>query len=148
MDQRRIFAFLKDRIAAGQACALVTVLAVEGSAMRNPGTHMAVSEDGSFAGSLSGGCIENAVVAEACAALTQRQPRIVRFGAGSPYLDIRLPCGGGLDIHFQPLADGMVARDCLAAIEAADASGDPAEEAEADADLHLAITPGSDVSVL
>lgn len=118
MDQRRIFAFLKDRIAAGQACALVTVLAVEGSAMRNPGTHMAVSEDGSFAGSLSGGCIENAVVAEACAAVTQRQPRIVRFGAGSPYLDIRLPCGGGLDIHFQPLADGMVARDCLAAIEA------------------------------
>lgn len=118
MDQRRIFAFLTERMAAGQRCVLVTVLAVEGSAMRNPGTHMAVCEDGSFVGSLSGGCIENAVVAEACEALGEGQPRIVRFGAGSPYLDIRLPCGGGLDIHFQPLADAMTARACLAAIEA------------------------------
>ncbi|MFN5819578.1 MAG: XdhC family protein [Novosphingobium sp.] len=37
--------------------------------MRNPGTHMAVCADGGFVGSLSGGCIENAVVAEACDAL-------------------------------------------------------------------------------
>ena len=51
---------------------------------------------------LSGGCIENAVVAEAKDAMAQGQPRFVRFGAGSPYLDIRLPCGGGLDLHFQP----------------------------------------------
>ena len=50
--------------------------------------------DGSFVGSLSGGCIENAVVAEACEALADGRGRIVRFGAGSPYLDIRLPCGG------------------------------------------------------
>lgn len=118
MDQRRIFAFLTDRIVAGRRCALVTVLAVDGSAMRGPGAHMAVCEDGSFAGSLSGGCIENAVVAEACAALAAGQSRTVRFGAGSPYLDIRLPCGGGLDIHFQPLPDAQIAQDCLAAIEA------------------------------
>ncbi|MDP3908562.1 XdhC family protein [Novosphingobium sp.] len=118
MDQRRIFEFLTERMAAGKRCVLVTVLAVQGSAMRNPGTHMAVCGDGSFVGSLSGGCIENAVVAEACEALTAGQPRIVRFGAGSPYLDIRLPCGGGLDIHFQPLADEVIARECLAAIDA------------------------------
>ena len=118
MDQRRIFRFLTERIGAGQACVLVTVLAVEGSAMRNPGTHMAVCADGSFVGSLSGGCIENAVVAEACDALKAGVARIVRFGAGSPYLDIRLPCGGGLDIHFQPLADAALAKACLAASEA------------------------------
>jgi len=118
MDQRRIFRFLIEQIAAGRRCVLVTVLAVEGSAMRGPGAHMAVAEDGSFVGSLSGGCIENAVVAEACEALKTGQNRIVRFGAGSPYLDIRLPCGGGLDIHFQPLTDGQAARECLAAIEA------------------------------
>ncbi len=86
--------------------------------MRNPGTIMAVAEDGSFAGSLSGGCIENAVVAEALEALKAGEPRVVRFGAGSPYLDIKLPCGGGLDIHFQPLADGEFVQDCLAAIRA------------------------------
>lgn len=83
--------------------------------MRNPGTHMGVCEDGSFAGSLSGGCIENAVVAEALDALTAGTVRVVRFGAGSPYVDIKLPCGGGLDIHFQPL-DGpeLVGRACQA----------------------------------
>ena len=118
MDQRRIFEFLAERMASGQRCVLVTVLVVEGSAMRNPGTHMAVCEDGSFVGSLSGGCIENAVVAEACETLDEGRARIVRFGAGSPYLDIRLPCGGGLDIHFQPLTDGDLPRACLAAIEA------------------------------
>lgn len=118
MDQRLIFRFLTERIGAGQPCALVTVLAVEGSAMRNPGTHMAVCADGSFVGSLSGGCIENAVVAEACEALKAGAAWIVRFGAGSPYLDIRLPCGGGLDIHFQPLADAALPKACLAASEA------------------------------
>ncbi|HOA49212.1 MAG: hypothetical protein RL702_1124 [Pseudomonadota bacterium] len=118
MDQRPIFRFLTEQIEVGRRCVLVTVLAVEGSAMRGPGAHMAVSEDGSFVGSLSGGCIEQAVVAEACDALRAGAARIVRFGAGSLYLDIRLPCGGGLDIHFQPLADALFARECLAAIEA------------------------------
>ena len=78
--------------------------------MRNPGTIMGVAQDGRFAGSLSGGCIENAVVAEALDALTAGATRIVRFGAGSPYLDIRLPCGGGLDLHFAPLEDGFAAK--------------------------------------
>lgn len=115
MDQGRVFAFLKERQDAGEACVLVTVLSVEGSSMRNPGTHMGVAADGSFAGSLSGGCIENAVVAEAREALAEGQPRVVRFGAGSPYVDIKLPCGGGLDIHFQPL-DGseLVGQVCSA----------------------------------
>ena len=86
--------------------------------MRNPGTIMGVAQDGRFAGSLSGGCIENAVVAEALEVLKEGKSRIVRFGAGSRYLDIRLPCGGGLDLLFQPLADGSLAEACLTAIAA------------------------------
>ncbi len=86
--------------------------------MRNPGTHMGVAEDGCFAGSLSGGCIENAVVAEALAALAAAAPRQVRFGAGSPYVDIKLPCGGGLDLHFQPLGGPELAEQACAAIAA------------------------------
>ena len=78
MDQGRVFAFLKERQAAGRRCVLVTVLSVEGSSMRNPGTHMGVCEDGTFAGSLSGGCIENAVVAEALEAHRAGAPRVVR----------------------------------------------------------------------
>ncbi len=95
------------------AAVLVTVCAVEGSSMRNPGTIMGVAEDGSFAGSLSGGCIENAVVAEALAVLKADIGRVVRFGAGSPYLDIKLPCGGGLDLHFQPVGSSDLASQCL-----------------------------------
>lgn len=82
--------------------------------MRNPGTIMGVAEDGSFVGSLSGGCIENAVVAEALDTLKAGATRIVRFGVGSPYLDIRLPCGGGLDLHFAPLGEGDFVARCLA----------------------------------
>ncbi|WP_199803406.1 XdhC family protein [Erythrobacter rubeus] len=95
---------------------LVTVCAVEGSSMRNPGTIMGVAEDGSYAGSLSGGCIEAAVVAEAVDTLRSGEPRIVRFGAGSRYIDIKLPCGGGLDLHFQPLGASDLAERCLQSI--------------------------------
>ncbi|MEM6859013.1 MAG: XdhC family protein [Pseudomonadota bacterium] len=103
MDLHKVLLFLEERRRKGEPAVLVSVCAVEGSSMRNPGTIMGVAADGSFEGSLSGGCIENAVVAEALDALKAGQPRVVRFGAGSPYLDIKLPCGGGLDLHFCPL---------------------------------------------
>ncbi|MEM1197113.1 MAG: XdhC family protein [Pseudomonadota bacterium] len=117
MDLRNVLGFLDKRRQAREAAALVTVCAVEGSSMRNPGTIMGVAEDGSFEGSLSGGCIENAVVAEALDTLKVGTPRVVRFGAGSRYLDIKLPCGGGLDLHFCPLdpVDEFV-DTCLGAI--------------------------------
>jgi len=86
--------------------------------MRGPGAVMGVASDGSFAGSLSGGCIENAVVAEARETLKAASPRVVRFGTGSPYLDIKLPCGGGLDIHFQPLSDPHTIAPVMEAIAA------------------------------
>lgn len=119
MDLRKVLEFLDRSRRKAQSAVLVTVCLVEGSSMRNPGTIMAVAEDGSFEGSLSGGCIENAVVAEARDALAAGAPRVVRFGRNSPYLDIRLPCGGGLDLHFCPLSEGSgFAPDCLAEIDA------------------------------
>lgn len=118
MDNRRIFAFLQDCLTLGHASVLVTVIAVDGSSMRGPGTHMGVCQDGRFAGSLSGGCIENAVVAEALDVLKTGAARVVRFGSGSPYIDIKLPCGGGLDIHFQPLRDAALIVQCCQAIGA------------------------------
>ena len=81
---------------------LVTLTGIIGSSPRALGAQMAVATDGSFAGSLSGGCLEAAIVAEALAAHSARCPRLVRFGAGSPFIDIRLPCGGGLDLLFNP----------------------------------------------
>ncbi|WP_234035705.1 XdhC family protein [Erythrobacter insulae] len=118
MHFKEVFVFLNEARLAGKASVLVTVCAVEGSSMRNPGSVMGVAEDGNFAGSLSGGCIENAVVSEAIDAMKVAAPRTVRFGAGSRYLDIKLPCGGGLDLHFQPLGSGGLAADCLGSIKA------------------------------
>lgn len=86
--------------------------------MREPGAHMAVADDGSFVGSLSGGCIERAVVAEAIEVIAEAMPRVTRFGQGSRYIDIRLPCGGGIDLHFQPLFDGALAQQVLGEIDA------------------------------
>lgn len=116
MDTQKVCQFLVDARSRGDSTVLVTVGAVEGSSMRNPGTIMGVAGDGSFAGSLSGGCIESAVVAEALDVLKSGQPRVMRFGAGSRYLDIRLPCGGGLDLTFNPLAGPDFALACLGSI--------------------------------
>ncbi len=98
-----IFDFLVDCAARNRAAALVTVIGVSGASVRNPGAHMAVEAGGTYAGSLSGGCIEAAVVAEALAAIEEQKCRRVSFGAGSPFIDIRLPCGGSVDLLITPI---------------------------------------------
>jgi xanthine dehydrogenase accessory factor len=99
----RLFSFLLDRISEGERTTLVTVTDVTGASVRNPGAHLAVAESGAYMGSLSGGCIEAAVVAEAIAAIQAGKPREVRYGAGSPIIDIRLPCGGSVNLLFSPV---------------------------------------------
>jgi xanthine dehydrogenase accessory factor len=84
----------------GQRTALVTLVGVEGGAPRQAGAQMAAAEDGRYAGYLSGGCLEQAVALEAKAVIAAGQNRLVRYGKGSPYFDIRLPCGSGLDLYF------------------------------------------------
>ncbi|WP_162820850.1 XdhC family protein [Microvirga calopogonii] len=103
---------------ADRRAALVTITGLTGSSSRPVGTLMGVAEDGRFAGSFSGGCIEAAVVAEAIEAIRDGQPRQVRYGAGSPYIDIRLPCGGGVDLLFLPMPDPDVVRQAVSCLEA------------------------------
>ena len=106
-NPRAVFRFIAEVQQQGLGAVLVTITAVTGASTRNPGAHLAVASDGRFGGSLSGGCIEAAVVAEALATLAEGVPRAVRFGAGSPFIDIRLPCGGGVDLLFNPLEAGF-----------------------------------------
>lgn len=102
-DALRIFTFLCEALERGQKACLVTVTDVTGASVRNPGAHMAVTDAGEMCGSLSGGCIEQAVAGEAMGAIEAREPRMVAYGAGSPIIDIRLPCGGRVDLLFTPL---------------------------------------------
>ncbi len=86
--------------AAGQRVALVTLVDVEGGAPRQPGAQMALAEDGTYFGYLSGGCLEQSVALEAQAAIRDGRNRLVRYGKGSPYIDVKLPCGSGLDLYI------------------------------------------------
>jgi hypothetical protein len=71
--------------AAGQRVALVTLVDVEGGAPRQAGAQMAIAEDGRYAGYLSGGCLEEAIVLEAQAVIARGANRLVRYGKDSPY---------------------------------------------------------------
>jgi len=91
----------------GIPVALVTLVEIRGGAARAIGAQMAVRGDGRYCGFVSGGCTEAAVAAEAIQALREGHDRFLRLGEGSPFFDIVLPCGGGinLSIHILKCAD-------------------------------------------
>ncbi len=86
--------------ALGLKTALVTLIAADGSAPRPLGSQMAIAETGAAVGNITGGCAEAAIVAEAQTRIVRGKSGTVRYGAGSPYIDIRLPCGSGIDVYF------------------------------------------------
>lgn len=103
--------------AAGRA-ALVAITATEGGAVRERGALMAVAEDGRAAGYISGGCIDADVILQAQAALKTGEARQLRYGAGSPFADLPLPCGGAIGVAIIPDADQdalQAAHDALVA---------------------------------
>lgn len=81
---------------------LAVITGVVGASYRKPGTMMALFADGRTAGSLTNGCIEGDLALHAAEALRSGRPGHLRYGAGSAYFDIRLPCGGGLQIALFP----------------------------------------------
>ncbi len=91
---------LIDWQAAGRRGALVTLVAIDGPTPRPLGAQMAVAGDGQYTGYLSGGCIEQSVAEEAARAMSAHENRHVRYGKDSPYFDIKLPCGSGLDLYI------------------------------------------------
>ncbi len=102
---------LADWRRAGMKTALVTLVGIEGSSPRPLGSQLAVNENGGAVGLITGGCAESAIIAEAVAAISAGENRCVRFGVGSPYMDVRLPCGSGIDVFVDvALADGDLAQ--------------------------------------
>ncbi|MBT2535499.1 XdhC family protein [Arthrobacter sp. ISL-69] len=90
--------------ATGQRCAVATVVGAGGSVPRPLGTSMLVSEAGDVLGSLSGGCVEGAVVEAALAALHDGGTRREFFGySAEDAFAVGLTCGGELEIHIEPL---------------------------------------------
>lgn len=90
---------------AGKRIAVARVVDIEGSGPRDPGASMAVSADGEVVGSVSGGCVEGAVVTEALAVLAgDRQPGIVTFGySDDEAFAVGLTCGGTIRLFIEEL---------------------------------------------
>jgi xanthine dehydrogenase accessory factor len=89
---------------AGQRVAIARVVDIDGSGPREPGAAMAVNEDGEVAGSVSGGCVEGAVVTEALEILGGAERRIVTFGySDDDAFAVGLTCGGTVHLFIEPL---------------------------------------------
>jgi xanthine dehydrogenase accessory factor len=88
----------------GKRTVVARVVDVEGSAPRAPGAAMAVSEDGEVAGSVSGGCVEGAVVATALEILETGERRLETYGySDDEAFAVGLTCGGTIHLFVEPL---------------------------------------------
>lgn len=89
---------------AGKGVALATVVKTWGSSPRPAGAKLAVANDGAFVGSVSGGCVEGAVIEEAQAAIRDGKPRLLDFGVSDEQAwEVGLACGGKIEIFVEPV---------------------------------------------
>lgn len=91
-------------LADGHRVALASVIATWGSAPRPAGSVLAVREDGAFEGSVSGGCIEGAVITEAQHVMATQEARSLEFGVSDAQAwEVGLACGGRIEIYIEPV---------------------------------------------
>jgi xanthine/CO dehydrogenase XdhC/CoxF family maturation factor len=89
---------------AGRPVAIATVVATWGSSPRPVGSHLAVDADGAMIGSVSGGCVEGAVVEEAQKTIADGKPRLLDFGITNEQAwEVGLACGGKLQVYVERL---------------------------------------------
>lgn len=92
---------------------LAVIVGIEGPSYRPLGAMMAILEGGVRVGSLSSGCVEADIALQAQEAAEAGAPRVLRYGKGSPFADIQLPCGGGLEIALIPAPNmSVLAKVC------------------------------------
>jgi xanthine/CO dehydrogenase XdhC/CoxF family maturation factor len=89
---------------AGRDIAIATVIETWGSAPRPAGSHLVIDASGNFEGSVSGGCVEGAVIAEAMDVIGSGQPRMLEFGvADETAWQVGLSCGGRIRVYVERL---------------------------------------------
>ena len=82
--------------------ALATVVTTWGSSPRPVGSKLAVDQDGNFLGSVSGGCVEGAVIGEALKAIKDGKPRLLDFGVTNEQAwEVGLACGGKIQVFVE-----------------------------------------------
>ena len=89
----------------GRSVAIATVVETWGSAPRPAGSHLVIDEEGNFHGSVSGGCVEGAVVTEAMDVLSTGESRMLEFGvADETAWRVGLSCGGRIKVYVERLS--------------------------------------------
>ncbi len=88
----------------GRKLALATVIETWGSAPQPTGSQLVIDSEGNFMGSVSGGCVEGAVVTEAVDIIAGSTPRVLEFGVTNETAwEVGLACGGRIRIYVEPL---------------------------------------------
>lgn len=86
----------------GRGVALATVVETWGSAPRPAGSHLVINDEGTFLGSVSGGCVEGAVVTEALDVIAAGKPKLLEFGvAEETAWQVGLSCGGRIRVFVE-----------------------------------------------
>ena len=89
----------------GRDVALATVIETWGSAPRQVGSHLVIDADGNFEGSVSGGCVEGAVISEAIDVISSGAPKMLEFGvADETAWRVGLSCGGRISVYVEKVA--------------------------------------------
>ncbi len=101
---KEILPTIEKWLARGHNVAVATVIETWGSSPRAPGAKMAVNHNGEMTGSVSGGCVEGAVVEEAMIVLKTGQPKLLHFGvADETAWEVGLACGGTIEVFVERL---------------------------------------------
>ena len=104
IDHERVLEQAAEWRQAGKQVALATVVNTWGSSPRPVGSQLAIDGEGNFIGSVSGGCIEGAVVHEALAAIADGKPRLLDFGVSDEMAwEVGLSCGGKIEVYVEPV---------------------------------------------
>jgi xanthine/CO dehydrogenase XdhC/CoxF family maturation factor len=98
-----VLAVAADWLARGHGVALATVVKTSGSAPRQGGSHIVVRDDGAFEGSVSAGCVENAIIELAQEVMRDGRNRTASFGISDGVLAPGLLCGGEIEILVEPI---------------------------------------------
>ena len=87
---------------AGHGVALATVVETWGSAPRAAGSSLVINDDGTFLGSVSGGCVEGAVIEEGLKTIADGEPRLLSFGVTNERAwEVGLACGGKIQVFVE-----------------------------------------------
>jgi len=90
----------------GRQIALATVVSTWGSAPRPAGSQLVIDRAGNFEGSVSGGCVEGAVIVEAIEVIAAQRPKLLEFGvADETAWRVGLSCGGQISVYVQPVGE-------------------------------------------